>query len=101
MSYAALKAAIQKRQSVTFYVRGKVRHVSPHAIGTNSKGVANVMTFQYAGDGSKPLPIGGEWRCFEVADVSGVRENGDPWHTNPFEHSERNTCVTHVDASTS
>lgn len=97
MSYSALLAAVRSKQSVTFTQGGHERRVSPHAIGRDNNGDLNVMTFQYAGTSSSGLPAGGQWRCFRVSEVSGVRTNGDLWRT-ASDHSRPNTCVTNPDA---
>lgn len=97
MSYEALKAAIKAKQSVTFYAQGYSRDASPHCIGWDKTGQAQVLTFQYGGGSNSGLPPGGKWRCFPVSDVSQVRANGDGWHTDPTDHSRPNKCVTQVD----
>jgi hypothetical protein len=54
------------------------------------------MAFQYAGQSSRPLPIAGQWRCFEVDKLILPRVNQDNWHTG-FDHGRPNTCVKQVD----
>lgn len=98
MVYNIIKQAILHKQSLTGTYQRRIRHFSPHAIGQSDDGQTNVMAFQYGGDSSKGLPPGGEWRCFEVEQLSGVSVNGDAWQTgNGF--SSPNTCVTRIDVT--
>src|SRR5690348_5280902 len=96
MSYAVIRQAILDRCCLSATYQGTVRHFAPHAIGQSNTGETNVMAFQYAGSSSKGLPQGGQWRCFRVADLSGVRRNEDGWHTAP-DHGRPNSCVTRID----
>jgi hypothetical protein len=96
MSYGIIRQAILDKCCLTATYQGRVRHFSPHAIGRDNDGEVHVMAFQYGGQSSKGLPMGGEWRCFNVYELHNVIRNGDPWHTG-YDHSRPNTCVTHVD----
>ena len=96
-SYAIIRQAVLDRCSLTAMYEGRIRHFSPHCLGTDKGGGHNVLGFQYGGQTTKrPLPPGGSWRCFNVGNLSNVVRNKDAWHAG-FEHSRPNTCVSHVD----
>jgi hypothetical protein len=96
MSYAVIRQAILDRSSLTATYDGAIRHFSPHAIGGNDGGESNIMAFQYAGGSSMGLPTGGQWRCFRVNGLYGVRRNEDPWHSG-HGHSRPTTYVIQID----
>lgn len=96
MSYSLLRQAVLDRVSLTAMYQGRIRKFSPHSLGLDSGGDEHVMTYQYGGDSSKGLPLGGEWRCFRVAGLSSITRNGDSWHTST-NHSRPNNCVTRID----
>ena len=96
MSYALIRQAILDRCSLTATYDGSLRHFCPHTIGSDTKGESNVMAFQYAGGSSKGLPSGGDWRCFRVNGLYGVRRNEDGWHTGD-DHSRPSNCIARID----
>lgn len=100
MSYDIIRQAVLDKCSLTAIYQGHIRHFSPHAIGRSNDGNANVMGYQYAGQTSTQLPPDGEWRCFEVRQLSNIQRNGDGWHTRE-DHSKPNTCVTQIDVQVS
>jgi hypothetical protein len=65
-------------------------------IGGGKDGNAMVLSFQFAGQSSKGLPPGGEWRCMKVDDITGAKSRNGPWRTgdNP---NRPQTCVKDVD----
>lgn len=98
MSYALLRRAVLERKQVTASYKGRPREFCPHALGTGGDGARMVLGFQFGGYSSKGLPLGGEWRCFEVALLSNVQLRDGKWHSNN-DHSRPNSCVTWVDVS--
>ena len=96
MSYQVIRQAVLDRHCLTAVYEGRVRHFSPHAIGQSNDGKTNVMSYQYAGESSQPLPSDGQWRCFRVDGLSEVQTNNDPWRTRD-DHSRPNSCVTRID----
>jgi hypothetical protein len=100
MSYAIVRQAILDRCCLSATYQGSIRHFAPHAIGQGKDSEANVMAFQYGGSSSKRLAPGGEWRCFRVAGLTGVRRNEDRWES-ASDHGRPNTCVTQIDVQVS
>ncbi len=96
MTYATIRQAILDRCCLSATYQGSTRHFAPHALGQSNSGETNVMAFQYAGSSAKGLPPGGQWRCYRISELSGVRRNDDSWHSAP-DHERPNTCVTLVD----
>jgi hypothetical protein len=94
-TYNLLRQAIINRSQVTCFYQARYRECCPHSIGTK-RGVAHVLMFQFAGQSSRGLPLGGEWRCMDVAALSQVGVRNGPWHTNP-NHSRPQTCIDVVD----
>jgi hypothetical protein len=94
-AYQVLRQAVVNRQQVTCIYQGRYRECCPHAIGTK-QGQQHVMMFQFAGDSSKGLPPGGEWRCMDVNQLSNVSVKDGPWHTRD-DHTRPNTCIDVVD----
>jgi hypothetical protein len=96
MSYAVLRAAILNKQQVTCTYRGLHRECCPHVIGMKGR-KEQVLMYQFGGQSSSGLPPGGEWRCMEVAGISGATSQQGPWHTGAG-HTRPQTCVDQVDA---
>ena len=67
MMLEILEQAIRGRKCVTGLHRGpNARHFAPHALGIKSDGSPAAFVFQYAGETTRGLPSGGEWRCFNL-----------------------------------
>ena len=43
------------------------------------------------------LPRGGDWRCFQVDDLSAVRDNDDRWRTRSNYSLSRQSCLARID----
>jgi hypothetical protein len=95
MSYAVMRAAILAKQQVTCIYDGLQREVCPHALGRKN-GKEQVLVFQFAGQSSRGLPPGGEWRCMQVARISNAAAEAGEWHTGTG-HSRPQTCVDQID----
>lgn len=98
--YQIFRDAIANKQQIVCTYRGLRREVCPHALGLNTKGTEQVLTFQFAGDSSSGLPPGGEWRCMLLSEVTGAQTRGGPWHTGAT-HGRPQTCVKVVDIEVS
>lgn len=92
-----LREAITTRKAVAATYDGHPRRFCPHKLGRKD-GKLHVFVFQYGGTSSSVLPPGGEWRCMEVAGLSGVRIIAtDPWRTGQPGHTGRpQSCVDQV-----
>ncbi len=89
-----LKVAISNKQQVKANYDGYYRELCPHAIGWKG-GAHHVMSFQFAGQSSRPLPVGGQWKCMDVDKLQILSICDGPWHTND-DHSKMQTCVGEV-----
>ena len=94
-SYSAIRQAIIERQQIACSYNGYHRVCCPHAIGYTN-GVPRVLVYQFGGDSSRGLPIGGEWRCMDIPLMTQIRVSPGPWHTG-VGHSRSQTCVKQVD----
>jgi hypothetical protein len=93
-----LIAAIREKRCLTGLYDGGVRHFAPHALGTTSDGSPAVFVFQYAGETTKGLPIGGQWRCFHLDRLSHRRINEHRWRSRSNYSLKRQTCLATVTA---
>jgi hypothetical protein len=94
-TYALIRQAIIDLNQVVCFYHGLYRECCPHSIGTK-RGRPRVLMFQFAGQSSRGLPPGGEWRCMDIDDLSQVTVQSGPWYTNP-RHSRPQTCIDIVD----
>jgi len=69
-----LSAAIRDKQCLTGLYDSAVRHFAPHALGATGGAESAVFVFQYAGETTTGLPVGGEWRCFLLDRLSLKRQ---------------------------
>jgi len=84
MPYEVIKRAIQECRSLTAVLDEHVRHFSPHVLGRNFDAKPLGLGFQYGGSRrTTPLPAGGDWLLFAVADLQDLSFNTDPWHPGP------------------
>ena len=81
MSYAVLRDAIVRKKQITCVYRGLVREICPHVIGRGKDGSEMVLSYQFAGQSSKMLPPGGDWRCMRVDEIVIARSRAGAWHT--------------------
>lgn len=96
MGYAILRDAIINKKQVTCIYRGLQRAICPHVIGIGKDGHQMVLSFQFAGQSSKGLPPGGEWRCMRVDEMGQVASRTGAWHTGD-NHSRPQRCVKDID----
>ncbi|MBR0930510.1 hypothetical protein JQ561_28205 [Bradyrhizobium diazoefficiens] len=92
-TYALFRNAILAEQQVTCVYEGRHRELCPHIIGTNKAGEEAVLTWQFAGESSGPLP---QWRCLKLANVSNARARDGRWHEGSS-HRSTQTCVKNID----
>jgi hypothetical protein len=98
-SAETLKKAIAGKLQITAYYDGHYREFCPHMIGWK-KGVYHLLTYQFAGSSSRGLPPGGEWRCFNVSELSNVQARHGQWHTGS-NHTKPQTCIDEIEAEVS
>jgi hypothetical protein len=95
VSYQAFRQAIIERKQVTCLYHGLYREVCPHVIGLKGR-VPHVLVYQFAGQSSRGLPPGGEWRCMDPDKATNVVIQSGPWHTGDS-HLKPQTCVDMID----
>ena len=59
-------------------------------------GREKLLGFQFAGESSKGLPPGGEWRCMFIDQIEEVEARDGQWHTRD-DHLQPQTCVDEID----
>jgi len=95
-TYDTIRQAMLLGKPVSLTYNSLYREVCVHALGLNKYGREQALTYQYAGDSTKGLPPGGEWRCIALANAFDARIIEGPWHTRN-DHEETQTCVAQVD----
>lgn len=96
MVYRILRDAILSKKQVRCVYRGLVREICPHVLGIGKDGAERVLSFQFAGQSSKGLPPGGDWRCMRIDEISNVTMHNGAWHTRD-NNLQQQTCVADVD----
>ena len=94
-AYVAILSAMRNQQQVTCTYQGRYREICPHTIGWKN-GREKVLGFQFAGESSKGLPPGGEWRCMFIDEIEHVEVRDGAWHTRD-DHLRPQTCVDDVE----
>ena len=91
-----LSAAIRDKQCLTGLYDGAVRHFAPHALGATADGAPAVVVFQYAGEPRRGLPFDGEWRCFQLDQLSHLQVNEHRWRSRSNYSLKPQTCLATV-----
>jgi len=94
-NYSLIRQAIIEKQQIVATYKELLREMCPHTIGTKN-GRRQALFFQFAGESSRGLPPGGEWRCIPVDELLDVSVREGEWHTDD-RHSQPQTCVDEVD----
>ena len=94
-TYDLILNAIQHKRIIKATYDGLPREMCPHTLG-HTNGVEQALFFQFAGQSSKGLPPGGEWKCMRVGGLSNVTVHDGVWHTGP-RHTQEQTCVKQVE----
>lgn len=95
-TYAVLRDAVLNQKQVVCNYRGYRREMCPHVLGRNRQGGEQVLSFQFAGESSSGLPLGGEWRCMPVDGITDAQSREGEWHTS-HRHTQPQTCVAEID----
>jgi hypothetical protein len=95
-NYEVLRTAIERKQQVKATYDGYYREMCPHAIGWKW-GKHHVLSFQFAGESSRPLPPGGQWKCMDVDALSIVSVSEGAWRTGTMQ-SPPQTCIDQIEA---
>jgi hypothetical protein len=67
-AYQLFREAILEEKQVTCKYQGHYRELCPLIIG-HKRGRERVLAFQFGGQSSRRLPPGGDWKCFDLAEV--------------------------------
>jgi hypothetical protein len=94
-TYDLIRQAIVSKSQLICVYNGYIRECCPHVIGTTG-GVVRVLTYQFGGESSHGLPVGGEWRCMDIVKMTRVQVRSGPWHTG-MRHTRPQSCVKQVD----
>jgi hypothetical protein len=95
-TYRQVAEALVARSRISCLYGGFPRELCPIVMGWGKRGEEKVLTYQVGGRGSKPLPPGGAWRCFEISGMSDVRLSDGPWIAGSS-HVQPQGCVDEVD----
>jgi hypothetical protein len=94
-TYRMFEDAMRRRKQILCMYDGYPRELCPVILG-HTDGHEVALTYQFAGQGSKPLPRGGQWKCLRLSKVSDTRLRDGPWHAGD-QHMQRQSCVDIVD----
>ncbi len=92
--FELFRRAIAEKKQVVFDYQGLRREACPHTLGYKH-GNEHALVFQFAGQSSRGLPPGGEWRCVDLHGVAFPMIREGQWHTAP-NHSRPQTCVDQI-----
>jgi hypothetical protein len=85
------------KQTLICTYNGYHREMCAHTLGIGIGGVEKVLSYQFAGDSSRPPKSDDDrWRCMDVANIQNLRVIDGPWHTSD-NHSREQTCVKVID----
>lgn len=76
------RQAILEQQVVACIYRGFRRQLCPHAIGWKD-GRRRAIAFQFDGESSSGLRLGGEWKCIPLDEVHDSAVKPGPWRSAP------------------
>jgi hypothetical protein len=92
-----LRQAILERKHVRANYDGYYREMCPHLMGLKD-GVRHVLSFQFAGDSSRGLPPGGQWRCMDFDGLTILSIQDGPWHTGTS-HTKPQSCIDEIEVA--
>jgi hypothetical protein len=94
-TYTLFEQAIRGRKQILCTYDGYLRELCPILLG-RSQGQEKALTYQFAGQSSRHLPPGGQWRCLWLSKVNNVRLRDGPWYDGDS-HTQPQGCVDEVD----
>jgi hypothetical protein len=95
VAYTLFERAMAERKQVLCTYDGYHRELCPIVLG-HCQGEERALTFQFGGQSSNSLPLGGQWRCLRLLKVENVRLRDGPWHAGSS-HNQPQGCVDSVD----
>jgi hypothetical protein len=103
--YEVLKESILSKSPCRIAKFGEPpRDICPYRLGTSSKGVMNVIYYQFGGytthaGGLEPDGSSANWRCNHVADIETAYKIDGSWHEPNVKPKTRGYCVVYADAA--
>jgi hypothetical protein len=94
-AYELFLEAMRDRRQVVCVFQGRRRELCPIILG-HTGGKERVLAFQFAGESSRPLPPGGQWRCLTLSEVTDIELRDGPWRAGG-DHGTQQSCVAEVD----
>ncbi len=94
-TYQLIMQAMHERRQVLCMYGGFARALCPIILG-HTAGRERVLAFQFAGGASRGLPRGGQWKCFDIAEMSEVELREGRWHSGRS-HRHPQHCVAEVE----
>lgn len=95
-TYRLFERAIRQRKQVVCLYGGYRRELCPIILGHKKSGEEAALTFQFAGESSRKLPRGGQWRCLLLSEARNVELREGRWHSGAS-HQQPQSCVDIVD----
>jgi hypothetical protein len=95
-NYALFERAMRRRKPMFCVYDGYPRELCPIILGHSTRGEETALTYQFAGESSRGLPPGGQWRCLRLAGVSDIQLRDGPWIAGSS-HDRPQGCVAVVD----
>jgi len=89
--FDTLVFAIANRRQVVLRYGGLRREVCPHSLGWKGDHLS-CFAYQFGGRSRRPLPKGGQWRCFHLHSMSELAVREGEWHTGPID-PQSSSCV--------
>ena len=78
-TYDPIRDAIRHKQQIVATYKGYPRVLCPYALGRGKDGRERALFYQVGGSSSKGLPLGGEWRCLILDELTNVSAQSGPW----------------------
>jgi hypothetical protein len=95
--YDLLRHALEHRTSCFGVYDDFNRNFCPHIIGWKN-GEEQTLCWQFAGESSRPLPVGGQWKCFTISKFTQLATTNEPWHQGqPGKTGRPSSCVDQID----
>lgn len=94
-NYAMFERAMRLRKPLFCIYDGFQRELCSIILG-HSQGQEKALTYQFAGESSRGLPPGGQWRCLWLSKVSDIQLHDGPWIAGAG-HTQPQGCVEVVD----
>lgn len=83
-TYDLVKLAILQRKQVTAVYEGRYRELCPHQLGTNKRGEAQCLFYQFGGESNSGVIVDGaegNWRCLSLDGLSEIALRDGDWHS--------------------